>query len=260
MRILYIFILSFSILSCNGQEKEVPTKNEMVTEEVTDKITPVDSYYEEHKSDSIPSSSHGHVSKGQLKHGRLIPFSGENFIYFDSSSYLSGRAFGHEKVVNTITQSFESFENSYPKRTFRVMELSNEHGGKIFPHRTHQNGLSVDLMMPLIKDGEIYTKEDDTGIAHYVLDFNDSGQLTEDPSVSIDFELVAAHILQLEKAARKNGLKIKKVIINTNLKDELFATESGKKLKQSGVYIVRNLEPLINDLHDDHYHVDFEIL
>ena len=70
---------------------------------------------------------------------------------------------------------------------------------------------------------------------------------------------MAIHILALEKNARKNGLKIKKVIFNIGLKDKLFKSENGKLLKASGIYFAQNLTPTLNKLHDDHYHVDFEV-
>ena len=53
-------------------------------------------------------------------------------------------------------------------------------------------------------------------------------------------------------------MKIKKVIIKIELKDELFSTPNGKKLKAKGIYVVKALTPLINGLHDDHFHIDFE--
>lgn len=256
MRKIIFTPILFAFISCSGQE-QIEIKE---PETVSHTSTPVDIYYADHLNDSLPSQSIGKVSNGKLAAGTLIPFSGKNFVYFDSSSYLNGRAFANNKVIESIVASYKNLAKLYPHRTFYVMELSNEQGGKIFPHRTHQNGLSVDFMMPLVKGGEIYAKEDSTGIAHYLMDFDDEGRLSEDPSVQIDFDVVAKHILELDKAARINGLKINKVIINTNLKDELFATVQGKILKATGIYVVRNLEPLINDLHDDHYHIDFEFL
>lgn len=71
---------------------------------------------------------------------------------------------------------------------------------------------------------------------------------------------MADHILILQKNARKYGLKIKKVIFKIDLKDELFATQYGKELKREGIYFAHNLTPLLNKLHDDHYHVDFELI
>jgi penicillin-insensitive murein endopeptidase len=140
------------------------------------------------------------------------------------------------------------------------MECSNEDGGEIYPHRTHQNGLSVDFMSPLEKDGNPYYNLDTLGGTHYLLEFDDQGRYSADQTINIDFEVMAKHIWFLEQEARKNGLKISKIIIKKELKDDLFATEYGKKLKNSSIYFTQNLTPLINSLHDDHYHIDFEIL
>ena len=68
---------------------------------------------------------------------------------------------------------------------------------------------------------------------------------------------MAKHILALDKAARKEGLKIKKVIFKIELQNALFKTSSGKKLKQRGIYFVKVLPKLIDNLHDEHYHIDF---
>ena len=112
-------------------------------------------------------------------------------------------------------------------------------------------------MMPLIKNNKPYYALDTIGATHYALNFDDDGKYTRDPSVSIDFNLVARKILLLDYFARQNGLNIFKVIIKIELKDELFATEYGKLLKASDIYVVQGLSPLINALHDDHFHIDF---
>lgn len=55
-------------------------------------------------------------------------------------------------------------------------------------------------------------------------------------------------------------MKVKKLILKTDLKDEFYATEKGKKVKAKGIYLVQSLPKVINDVHDDHFHVDFEFL
>lgn len=114
-------------------------------------------------------------------------------------------------------------------------------------------------MMPLVKDGQPYYELDDLGAIHYFMEFNDDGTFKDDHSISIDFDLVARHLLILEKHARVNGLKISKVIIKLEFKEALYSFAHGQKLMNSGIYVVQNLSPVINSLHDDHYHVDFEI-
>jgi penicillin-insensitive murein endopeptidase len=114
-------------------------------------------------------------------------------------------------------------------------------------------------MMPLKKDNKPYYEEDYSGKMHYLLTFDNTGVFSDNKEVSIDFDAAGEHILALEKAARQNGLKIKKVIIKIELKDELFASKHGKELEESGIYFVKGLSKLVNALHDDHYHIDFEL-
>lgn len=206
------------------------------------------------------SESKGSVSDGSLINGHIFPPIGDNFKYFDDDSYLEARAFTNEKVLNSILLSYHYLDSLYPGRKFYTMELSNKDGGKMFPHRTHQNGMSCDFMMPKIKDEKPYYGLDTIGKEHYFLSFSDLGEYSSDPSISVDFDLIAHHVLLLDNTAKKYGLRIKKVIIKTEYKPHLFDTYYGKKLKESGIYVVQKLTPIINALHDDHYHVDFEQL
>lgn len=251
-RTINIFIL-LTIISCQTQEeKSIPQ------EDTKKELSKVELYYSNNTGNEEQSISSGTVSKGTLKNGKLMPFQGDNFQYFDTLSYLRGRAYTNGQVRKSILDTYQDFINLLPNRFFYVMECSNQNGGKIHPHRTHQNGMSIDFMMPLIKDNKPYYKLDTIGKDHYWLEFNNKGEYVKDQTIAIDFDLVALHILTLDQEARNNGLKISKVIIKTELKDELFASENGKKLKASGIYIVKSLTPIINSLHDEHYHIDFE--
>jgi penicillin-insensitive murein endopeptidase len=219
----------------------------------------ISEYYDANKGDNLPSKAIGTVSDGALKNAKLVPFSGENFFYYNETSYLQGRAYTHSKVKEVMLKAYAELNDLYPGRKFGIMECSKKTGGKIWPHRTHQNGLSVDFMMPLKKNSLPYYELDQpSGMqSHYLLDFDKKGRYSGDTTVAIDFDLVAHHILLLEKQAKANGLKISKVIINTDLKDDLFRTKQGKILKQSGIYIVKALPEYVNKVHDDHYHIDF---
>jgi penicillin-insensitive murein endopeptidase len=232
--------------------------NDSSTPKTEVKTSIVDAYFNKHEHQN-ESNSIGSVSNGKLENGVLIPYYGENYQYFDKTSYLSGRAFSHKSVATTILDTYEQLLKNGIDRYFRVMECSHQHGGKIFPHRTHQNGLSVDFMTPLMKNSKPYYKLDSLGASHYLLEFNNNGEYVKDTSVRIDFDMVALHILTLNKTAQEQGLSISKVIFKTELKEELYSSKYGAELKNSGIYITKNLQPIINELHDDHYHVDFKI-
>lgn len=210
-----------------------------------------------HKN-SGTSQSIGSVSNGQLINGYKVPYKGKNFKYFSPLDYfIFGRCYLHSDVFQIVINSYKDINRHYPDYTFRLMECSSRNGGKAFPHRTHQNGTSVDFMTPLTKNGKAISRLDHLGIWRYLTKFNTKGQWRLNKKVEIDFEKTALHILALEKQARKKGYKIKKVILETNLKDELMASKYGPQLKTSNIYFVKSLPKNINELHDDHYHIDF---
>ena len=255
MKHIGIFLLWIAVASCQAQ-----VNNEIKVSEDSIIISSVELYYWENVQDSIPSQSIGSVSNGRLLHGTLLPFEGKNYHYFDTTSYSAGRCFMHQSVAQTVLSAYQSLDSLLPERTFGIMECAHKEGGKLEPHRTHQNGLSIDFMSPLLKNDSAYYELDYLGGPHYLLDFNDDGTYKNDPAISIDFDAIALHILTLQAAAKKNGVSIEKVIFKTELKDELYASAHGEALKKSGIYITKNLTPLINSLHDDHYHIDFQLL
>ena len=260
MRLIPGILPLLFIQACTGQNDTAEQTKPLVKAEKIPESNPIQDLYDRYSENSGSSISSGTVSNGSLKNGKLFPFKGPNFIYFDSTSYLNKHAFTHEKGYQAVLDTYHQFETALPGFEFGLMECSNEHGGKIWPHRTHQNGLSIDFMSPLLKNGVSSTDFNSIGLPHYLMDFDENGIYTEDRNYSIDFNLIARHLLELDKQAKKNGLKIEKVILKISLKDNLFATEYGKQLKTSGIYFVTNLSDLIDSLHDDHYHVDFGII
>lgn len=260
MKMLPLIFPILLIQGCSGQTDPKPQTAQ--SKEAAEKAipNPIRELYDRYSKNNGTSISNGTVSNGSLKNGKLFPFKGPNFIYFDSTSYLNKHAFVNEKVHQTVLATYRQFETILPHFEFGLMECSNEHGGKIWPHRTHQNGLSVDFMSPLLKNGVSSMDFNTIGFPHYLMDFDENGVYTEDSCYTIDFNRIAQHLLELDKQAKKNGLKIEKVILKIALKDNLFATEYGKQLKASGIYFTSNLSDLIDSLHDDHYHVDFSIM
>ena len=260
MRLIPIMLPLLLIQACTAQTDSTNQIKPQLKEEKLPVSNPIQELYDRYSENSGPSISSGTVNNGSLKNGKLFPFKGPNFIYFDSTSYLNKHAFTNEKVHQTVLATYRQFETILPQFEFGLMECSNEHGGKIWPHRTHQNGLSIDFMSPLLKNGVSSMDFNTIGLPHYLMDFDENGVYTEDRNYEIDFSLIAQQLLELNKQAKKNGLKIEKVILKIALKDNLFATEYGKQLKASGIYFATNLSDLIDSLHDDHYHVDFEII
>lgn len=202
------------------------------------------------------SEARGTVGNGELSNSWLMPYSGPNYKYFSPMSYyVLGNAFTHEKMHHTLLGAFKTCETTCPGYRFRLMECANKKGGKMLIHRTHQTGLSVDIMTPLKKGNKQYRRTDGLGLWHYLLNYDENGYWNK--NVQIDFEILARLVLAIDDSAKENGLKLTKVILKINLKDDLFATPSGKEIKARGIYFAKVLPTTIDNLHDDHIHLDF---
>lgn len=207
------------------------------------------------------SQSIGTYNEGSLKNAYLLPLCDDNFKCYSWFSYfILGREYVNSRVYKTVLETYSELAQRYPTRKFIYMECARKNGGRLYPHRTHQNGLSIDFMSPLTDKKGKPKYFNSYGIFRYALNFDQDGKLKSNSDIAIEFNIIAEHILLLNENAEKNGLRIKKVIFKIDLKDNLFQTEHGKKLKSSGIYLAQNLTPLLNKLHDDHYHIDFETI
>jgi len=252
---ILIGIFVFSGCQSETTEKSHSPKKELKTSPTT-KPSKVEIYYSKNKGNDSASISNGTYGNGTLINGKLIPFKGKNFEYFSETSYLLGRAFLNDVVLKILLESYQVLDSIYPEKKFFIMESSYKKGGEFYPHHTHQNGLSVDLMTPMLKNGKDYVGLDLMGIPHYWITFDEHGNYSKDVSVSIHFNLVAHHILILHEIAQKYGYKVNRVHFQNTLHDELYRTEKGKELRAKGI-VLTTLTKVISEQHDDHYHVDF---
>lgn len=207
------------------------------------------------------SYANGTVRKGNLVNGRRFPKKGNNFKYFSKYTYfVKSRAWVHKNVADATLEAYATCKKTMPTRKFMIMECSNKKGGNMWPHRTHQNGTSIDFATPLKKNNKPYHGDQWRGIWHYAMNFDEKGRFKMNKKISIDFEAMAKHILELDKAARKRKMYVKKVLLKINLKDDFYKTPSGKLVRKKGIYFAKYLQPIIDNQHDDHYHVDFGFL
>lgn len=207
------------------------------------------------------STSNGTPGNGSLTNAYQINYKTNNSKYFSPMSYyLFGNGYVNSRLYYTLIDAYKECEKTCPGIDFRIMECSSKKGGKVLLHRTHRNGLSVDLMVPKVKNGNQKKVYDRIGLWHYLLQFDSKGMLKNNKKISIDFETIGKHIIALDNAAKKNGLKVNKVILKIDLKDNLFKTKYGKEIKKRGIYFARYLPKNVDMMHDDHYHIDFTIV
>ena len=206
-------------------------------------------------SATVPESQcFGLPADGYLEEGWSLPDSGSNFRVYSTLGWFFGRTYVHSRVQRAILRAYVELENTNPELRFVYGETGKREGGSFWPHVTHQNGLSVDFMVPVV-DEKGRPSEFPGSWANrfgYDLEFDSRGRWRQ---YRIDFEAMSEHLFQLHRAARKEGIGIRLVIFAPELSQELFKTRRGKYLARQ----VRFYRRPARLRHDEHYHVDFHV-
>jgi penicillin-insensitive murein DD-endopeptidase len=200
------------------------------------------------------SNCYGSVSNGRLENGVKLPASGANFETYSGLGSTAGRTFVHSKVREIVLDAYKAIATASPELKFVYGETGWESGGRIKPHRTHQNGLSVDFFVP-VRDPEGRSVRLPTAITNkfgYDIDFDSSAQYR---GLKIDFSSLAEHLYQLDVAARNHGSSLALVIFDPPYLTKLLATTRGAYLQQNVPFMKGSAWVR----HDEHYHVDFKI-
>jgi penicillin-insensitive murein endopeptidase len=206
------------------------------------------------QASDMASTCYGTTSNGRLVNGVSLPLNGDNFRSYSSIGNILGRTYLHSEAKNVVMSAFKTLEETDPGKVFQYGETGLENGGIFKPHKTHQNGLSVDFMVPVI---------DETGVSTYLptklfnkfgygIEFDDAGAYK---TLNIDFEAIASHLVALDNEAEKAGISIWRVIFDPQLQRHLFQTSNGAYLQKN---ITFSKKPSWVR-HDEHYHVDFRV-
>jgi penicillin-insensitive murein endopeptidase len=200
------------------------------------------------------STCFGTVSNGRLEGGVSLPRKGSNFEPYADLAVTLGRTYVHASVEAVVVDAYARVEKSRPDLRFVYGETGWKNGGRFKPHRTHQNGTSVDFMVPVRNGkGESIPLPRSIGDRYgYDLEFNRVGRLGQ---LQIDFEAVAEHLYQLSRAARARRFDLALVIFDPQYLPNLYATRRGDYLRQN----IRFMKGKPWVRHDDHYHVDFAV-
>ena len=196
----------------------------------------------------------GSVSQGRLEHASKLPVTGANFQAFSGAAAALGRTHTHSRVQAIVLDAYAAIAAQQPELRFVYGEASWPQGGRLRPHRTHQNGLSIDFFVP-VRDAAGRSVPIPTSPFTrfgYDLEFDQHGRLGE---LQIDFEALAEHLFQLQQAARKREAGIALVILDTRYLPALNATRRGRALRQQLNFLPRQAWVR----HDEHYHVDFAL-
>jgi penicillin-insensitive murein endopeptidase len=200
------------------------------------------------------SKCFGTVARGRLENGVALPSAGPNFSSYSSTAELVGRTYVHSKVRDVVVAAYKRLEGVAPDKVFVYGETGWKTGGSIKPHRTHQNGLSVDFMVPVVNNTgrSVPLPTNPFNRFGYGIEFDAGGRYGE---LEIDFPAVAEHLYQLDVAARAQAVGISLVIFDEAYIPRLLATARGPYLKQNLRFM--HGKPWVR--HDEHYHVDFAV-
>lgn len=199
------------------------------------------------------STCYGTVANGALRGGVALPTVGVNFQSYSRLAISLGRTHVHSRVATVVTEAYAAAATTMPEVTFVYGETGWPDGGRFQPHKTHQNGLSVDFFVP-VRDAEGRSVPIPTSPFTrfgYDLEFDRQARLGE---YRIDFEAIAEHLYQLDRAARRHGAPIALVIFDLQYLPPLLATRRGPSLRR-----LPFLRRQAWVRHDEHYHVDFAV-
>lgn len=200
------------------------------------------------------SQCFGTTKKGHLEHAVKLPGSGDNFESYSTLGGLLGRTYVHSTTAKIILDAYAELYKIMPKKVFKYGETGFAEGGPFKPHKTHQNGLSVDFMVPVFDENghSVHLPTHPLNKFGYEIEFDQNSRFEK---YRLDYSAMAAHIKALHQAALAHKVDIWRVIFDPKLQPKLFDTPDGPYLKR---HIQFSTKPSWVR-HDEHYHVDFAI-
>ena len=200
------------------------------------------------------SQCYGRPGLGRLDNGVRLPPSGANFSAYSKRAVAAGRTYVHDQVADIIVLAYRQLAADKVSAHYVYGETGLASGGPFKPHRTHQNGLSVDFFVP-VRDGSgraaMMPTESQARLG-YDIEFDKQGRYQD---YRLDFAALADHLHALHAVAAKRGVGLTRVIIDTDFLPQLLATPRGPWLKQHIPFMMG--KPWVR--HDEHYHVDFSL-
>lgn len=200
------------------------------------------------------SSCYGTTSNGRLERGVKLPTSGGNFVIYSDLAGRLGRTYVHSRVRDIVVKAYETLQKTHPGKVFKYAETGFADGGPFKPHKTHQNGLSIDFMVPVLDAAgrSVHLPTHALNKFGYNIEFDKNGRYKE---YNIDYEAMAAHIVALHKSAKLHQAGVWRVIFDPGLQPRLHSTSQGEYLKR---HVNFSKKPSWVR-HDEHYHIDFAL-
>ena len=200
------------------------------------------------------SQCFGTTSRGRIDGSVALPDSGPNFSPYSRLAVSMGRTHVHARVAQIVAQAYAALARVTPDVHYVYGESGWPSGGRFRPHRSHQNGLSVDFFVP-VRNGSGKSVPIPTQVSDrfgYDIEFDAQARWGD---YRIDFAALGEHLYQLHQAAAARGLGITQVILERDYLPRLFDTPRGAWLQQHVTFM--KAKPWVR--HDEHYHIDFAV-
>lgn len=200
------------------------------------------------------SVSSGVSWNGNMENGKRLPNSGANYHCVSYLLTALGRNGVNDQLRSLTVEVYDSLYRINPKWRYLYGETGWVNGGKFWPHYTHQNGLVIDFMVPVIKRSDSSTAVLPAHLFNryaYASEFDSLAQFKE---YSIDFEAMATHLYLLQEMGKSKGIAISRIIFEPDYLPMLYESKHGKSLKK--IPFVYNKAWV---RHDDHYHTEFTL-
>lgn len=182
-----------------------------------------------------------------------MPLSGKNFESYSLLAQTLGRTYVHSEVKLIMLDAYRALAKSYPSKVFKYAETGFQRGGKFKPHKTHQNGLSLDHMVPVTKDGRsVHLPTSVLNRWGYDIEFDLKGRYK---GFRLDYEALGALIVEIDKQTRLRGHRLWRVIFDPKMTPDLLRTSHGAYLKGNVQFTKKRSWVR----HDEHIHIDFKI-
>lgn len=206
--------------------------------------------------------------------------SGDGFASYSSVLAAFGRQYVRRDVRLTLEDAFAERHRAEPRRSFVLGETGLRTGGTLWPHASHQRGLSVDVFVPLVDAARapIQLSHQPWNLWGYCRHFDETGRYagtrweaaprrvpllgrvspcptsSEASLTRIDFDATARLLSAIHRAARAHGLEVRAIILAPEYLPRLFGAAGGRELGPLAAKFVRHP---VWVRHDEHLHIEF---
>ncbi len=200
------------------------------------------------------STCFGTTSEGRLETGWRLPTSGPNYTAYSTIGVLAGRTSVHSRVHRVLLSAYAALAESSPRTVFMYAETGKRKGGPFPPHKTHQNGLSVDHMVPMRDAGgrSVHLPTSPFNRLGYDIDLDSRGRHGD---LALDSLAMTELLYELHRASLAEGVEIWRVIFDPQLQPLLHDSPRWPYLEKH-LEFSRRLSWV---RHDEHFHVDFRV-